>query len=57
MRIAICDDDAIYRTQILDFTEDYKDERKDKKIDFEIFSDSKSLLEANRTNGDRKSVV
>lgn len=51
MRIAICDDDAIYRTQILDFTEDYKDERKDKKIDFEIFSDSKSLLEANRTNG------
>ena len=51
MRIAICDDEAIFRAHLLDIAEDYREERKDKKIFFEFFSESQALLEASRKIG------
>ncbi|MEE1154206.1 MAG: LytTR family DNA-binding domain-containing protein [Acutalibacteraceae bacterium] len=41
MRIAICDDEAIFRAHLLDIAEDYREERKDKKIFFEFFQNHK----------------
>ena len=51
MKIAICDDEAICRSQVLDIAEDYKEERKDKDISFEIFSDPQALLKATLDGG------
>lgn len=48
MRVAICDDEKICRAQALDIATDYAEERKDKDIVFEIFSESESLLQAIR---------
>lgn len=51
MKIAICDDEAICRSHMLDVAEDYTEERKDKEIVFEMFSEPEALLQATRENG------
>ena len=48
MRIAICDDEAICRARVLDIAHDYMEERKDKSVSFEVFSDPCALLDAIR---------
>ena len=44
MRIAICDDDALCRSQILDIAVDYAEERKDTDVSFQTFSEPEQLL-------------
>ena len=51
MKIAICDDEALCRAKILDIAEDYAEERRDKDIVFELFSQPEALLEATYKNG------
>ena len=34
LKIAICDDEAVCRSQVLDIAEDYMEERKDREIVF-----------------------
>ena len=48
MRIAICDDEAICRAQLLDWIDDYQEERKDRDLKFELFSAPEALLQATR---------
>lgn len=51
MRVAICDDDNFCRAQVLDIATDYAEERKDKDVVFELFSEPEALLRATRENG------
>ena len=48
MRIAICDDEASCRARVLDVAHDYVEERKDKDVVFDTYSDPNALLEATR---------
>lgn len=48
MKIAICDDDSLCRTKVLDIIADYAEERKDADILFEVFSNPQALLDAVR---------
>ncbi len=49
MRVAICDDDIICRAQVLDIATDYAEERRDKDIIFELYSDPEKLLKDTRS--------
>lgn len=51
MRVAICDDEAVCIARALDIATDYAEERKDKDIVFETFSEAETLLKATRENG------
>ena len=46
MRIAICDDDRICLSQVSAIAKEYKIERNDRSVIFEIFSHPEDLLEA-----------
>lgn len=48
MKIAVCDDDEICRTQVVEIIEDYKEECHGTQITFNVFSDPKSLLNSVR---------
>lgn len=51
MRIAVCDDEAVCRAQLLDIATDYAEERQDKAVVFEYFSDPEALLKETEENG------
>lgn len=51
MRIALCDDEARFRGQIFSIVSEYAEERRDKDISFEVFSDAESLLSSVRQKG------
>ncbi|MBQ7325279.1 MAG: response regulator transcription factor [Clostridia bacterium] len=51
MKIAICDDDRICRARVVDIATDYSEERMDKDVTFEVFSDPENLLQTVRQNG------
>lgn len=55
MKIAICDDESVCRAQVLDLAHDYVEERKDKEVSFQVFSDPCALLDATRA-GDRYDI-
>ena len=46
MKIAICDDEAICRSQLFDMVEDYREARKDRELTFEMYSEPTALLQA-----------
>ena len=52
MRIAICDDEEIYRTLILRMLEEYAATHKSMNLSFSAFSQPKDLLDATATIGD-----
>lgn len=51
MRIAVCDDEAVCRAQLLDIATDYAEERQDTAVVFEYFSDPEELLKKTQENG------
>lgn len=51
MKIAICDDEAVCRAQLLDIATDYAEERQDAEVVFEYFSDPEELLKATQEGG------
>lgn len=51
MKIAICDDSSLFRTQVLGMASDYAEERKDTAVTVQAFSDGESLLRAVRETG------
>lgn len=51
MKVAICDDESLCRVQVLDIAADYAEERKDKEIVFEMFSEPEAVLKATREGG------
>ena len=52
MRIAICDDEEIYRTLILRMLEEYATAHESMNLSFSAFSQPKDLLDATATTGD-----
>lgn len=44
MKIAICDDEKMCMAQVLDVASDYAEERKDKKLEFDLYSSPEDLL-------------
>ena len=46
VKIAICDDETVCRARLLDIAEDYSEERKDKQIEYTVFSEPAELLQA-----------
>ena len=51
MKVAICDDESLCRGKVLDIAADYAEERQDKDIRFEVFSQPETLLDAVRAGG------
>ncbi len=52
MKVAICDDEILCRARVLDIAEEYAEQRKDRNITFDVFSDPEQLLSASKEQGE-----